>query len=314
MPPGRVDGARPVVQSAGVAGAAPSGTGEHPFGSRLEILGAAVLFSTGGAAIKATSLTGWQVACLRSLVAAVAVLLMLKSARKGWGLMPVVVGVAYAATMILFVLANKLTTSANTIFLQATAPIYLVVIGPWLLREPLRPRDAVFMLALASGLALFFVGSEAGSRTAPDPFKGNVLAALSGLCWALAVTGLRAMGRRGGHASGSAAAVVAGNVIAFLVCLPMALPIVRVSATDAAVISFLGIFQIGLAYVLLTKGLEHVGALEASLLLLGEPVLNPLWAWLVHGERPRTGSLVGGAVIVTATVVKSVYDARDGGR
>lgn len=285
----------------------------HPLRARLAILGAAVLFSTGGAAIKATALTGWQVACLRSAVAAIAVFLMLPGARRGWGWKPLVVGVGYAATMILFVLANKLTTAANTIFLQATAPIYLVLIGPWFLKEPIRKQDVLFMAALGVGLACFFVGTESGSRTAPDPFTGNVLAALSGFCWALAVAGLRFMGRTGGHAGGTGAAVIAGNTIAFLVCLPMALPFGHVSPADAAVIGFLGVFQIGVAYVLLTTGLQRVPALEASLLLLGEPVLNPLWAWLAHDERPRTGSLVGGAVIVVATVVKSYYDrGRDG--
>src|SRR5512145_3090045 len=135
--------------------------------ARLAILGAAVLFSSGGAAIKATALTGWQVACLRSAVAAVAVLVMLPAARTGWGVMPVVVGVGYAATMILFVLANKLTTAANTIYLQATAPIYLILIGPWLLKEPLRRRDLIFMGALAVGMVFFFLGSDEASRTAP---------------------------------------------------------------------------------------------------------------------------------------------------
>ena len=282
--------------------------------ARLAILGAAVLFSSGGAAIKATTLTGWQVACLRSAVAALAVLVMLPAARKGWGLLPILVGTGYAATMILFVLANKLTTAANTIYLQATAPIYLVLIGPWLLKEPLRRRDLVFMGSLAVGLAFFFVGTESGSRTAPDPATGNVLAVLSGFCWALAVAGLRYMGKRGGSAAGSGAAVVAGNVLACLVCLPMALPIASIGGKDVAVISFLGVFQIGLAYVLLTRGLEKVGAFEASLLLLAEPVLNPLWAWLIHGERPRGWSLVGGAIIVAATVVKALWERGERGR
>lgn len=283
---------------------------DHPLRARLAILGAAILFSTGGAAIKATALTGWQVACFRSAVAAVTVLTILKSARRGFGRLAVVVGLCYAATMILFVLANKLTTAASTIFLQATAPVYLVLLGPWLLKEPIRRREIAFMAALGVGLSLFFMGREAGSVTAPDPFKGNVLAALSGLCWAFAVLGLRFMGRRGGHEGGSAAAVVLGNVFAFALCLPFALPVASVRAQDVGIVVFLGVVQIGVAYVLLTFGLHHVGALEASLLLLAEPVLNPLWAWLVHGERPSTFSLVGGGVIVAATVAKSAYDSR----
>jgi len=282
---------------------------DHPARARWAILGAAVLFSTGGAAIKATHLTGWQVASFRSAIAALAVLAMLPSARTGWGTLPAIVGVVYAATMILFVLANKLTTAANTIFLQATAPIYLVLIGPLILKEPLRSRDLAFMGALGVGLALFFVGTERSYATAPDPIRGNVLAALSGLCWALAVTGLRFMRRSAGSA-GSGAAVVLGNVFAFVFCLPFALPLGAVRGTDVAVVTFLGVVQIGLAYVLLTSGLHHVGALEASLLLLGEPVLNPIWAWLIHGERPSSWSLVGGCVIVAATVVKSVYETR----
>jgi len=283
---------------------------DHPLRARMAILGAAILFSTGGAAIKATQLGGWQVASLRSGIAAVAVLLMVPAARRGWGVLPVLVGCGYAATMICFVLANKLTTAANTIFLQSTAPIYLVLIGPWLLKEPIRRRELAFMTVLLAGLVLFFVGHEPTRVTAPNPVRGNVLALVSGLCWAITVAGLRFMGRRGGHGGGVTASVVAGNVIACLVALPFALPLAHVAPIDLAVVSFLGVVQIGVAYVLLTSGLAHVGALEASLLLLAEPVLNPLWAWLVHGERPSAWSAVGGIVIVAATVVKSLYDAR----
>lgn len=290
-------------------------TVDHPLRSRLAILAAAILFSTGGAAIKATSLTGWQVASFRSGVAALAVLLMLPAARHGFSWLSAAVGVVYAATMILFVLANKLTTAASTIFLQATAPVYLTLLGPWLLKEPIRRREWTFMLCLGVGLALFFVGREAGTVTAPDPFKGNVLAALSGFCWALAVTGLRFIGKAGRPGSGAAGAVVLGNVFAFLLCLPFALPVAAVRPADAAIVVALGVFQIGLAYVLLNHGLRHVGALEASLLLLAEPVLNPLWAWLAHGERPSAWALAGGAVIVAATLGKTLAsgDARGNG-
>lgn len=287
-----------------------AGTVDHPFRARLAILAAAILFSTGGAAIKATHLTGWQVASFRSGIAALAVLAMLPAARRGWGRAPVAVGIAYAATMICFVLANKLTTSANTIFLQSTAPIYLIVIGPLLLDEPIRKREMVFLALLVVGLALFFVGREPARATAPQPVPGNFLALAAGVFWAITVAGLRFVGRGAGHGSGAAAAVVAGNVIACLAALPFALPVAGIAVPDVAVVAFLGVFQIGLAYVFLTAGLTHVGALEASLLLLAEPVLNPVWAWLVHDERPSAWSLAGGAVIVAATVGKSLYDAK----
>ena len=283
---------------------------DHPVRARFSILAAAILFSSGGAAIKATSLTGWQVASFRSGIAALAVLLMLPAARRGWGVRPLVVGVGYAATMICFVLANKLTTSANTIYLQSTAPIYLVLIGPLVLGEPIRRREIGFMAVLVVGLAFFFIGREPVRVTAPHPLQGNVIALLSGVFWAFTIAGLRFIGRSGGPAGGAAASVVFGNLIACVVALPLALPVEHVAPRDVAVIGFLGVFQIGLAYVFLTAGIAHVGALEASLLLLAEPVLNPVWAWLVHGERPSAWSAAGGIVIVAATVAKTLYDAR----
>jgi drug/metabolite transporter (DMT)-like permease len=137
--------------------------------ARLQLLGAAVLFSTGGAAIKAADFTGWQIASLRSGIATVALLLLTPAARRGWTLRQAqgglwraaLVGVAYAGCLTLFVLANRLTTAANTIFLQSTAPLYILFLGPWLLREPIRKQDLGFMLAVGSGLALFFVGGGA---------------------------------------------------------------------------------------------------------------------------------------------------------
>jgi drug/metabolite transporter, DME family len=107
-----------------------------------------------------------------------------------------------------------------------------------------------------------------------------------------------------------ATAVACGNLIAFLVCLPAALPLVGSSRLDVAIILYLGVFQIAGAYYFLTRGLRTVPALEASLLLLVEPVLNPLWAWLVHGERPGPWSLVGGAAILVATTAKTWNDSR----
>jgi len=285
-------------------------TVSHPVRARLAILAAAVLFSSGGAAIKATQLTGWQVASFRSGVAALAVLLMLPASRRGWTGRAAVVGVGYAATMICFVLANKLTTAANTIFLQSTAPIYLVLIGPLILKEPIRRREIAFMAVLLVGLVCFFVGREPARVTAPHPLEGNVLALVSGGFWAMTIAGLRFVGRTGGPAGGVAASVVIGNLFACLLALPAALPVAAVAPADVAVILFLGVAQIGLAYVFLTHGITQVGALEASLLLLAEPVLNPLWAWLVHGERPSPWSAAGGIVIVTATLAKSLYDAR----
>jgi drug/metabolite transporter (DMT)-like permease len=274
---------------------------------RLEILGAALLFSTGGAAIKATTLTSWQVASFRSGVAAVVLFLLLREARRGWSWHVLPVGVAYAGTMILFVAANKLTTSANTIFLQDTAPLYVLLASPFLLHEKIRRRDLAFMGVMALAMALFFVGRPPRAITAPNPALGNVLALLSSGFWAATIMGLRWLGSRPGGGGSTLPAVVMGNAIAFLACLPFALP-VHGTAKDVAVVGYLGVFQIGLAYVLLSSGIRHLTALEASTLLLLEPALNPFWAWLVHGENPGFWPLVGGALILGATLAKTAFD------
>ena len=275
--------------------------------SRLQILAAAVLFSTGGAGIKLCALSGWQVAGFRSGVAALAVLLMMPDARRHWGWRPLMVSIAYAAMLILFVSGNKLTTAANTIFLQSTAPLYVLLLSPWLLREPTTRRDLLFMAVLALGLATFFVGVHPSFTSAPDPGRGNVIAALSGVAYGVTIVGLRWLSRREDGSVG--AAIVGGNLIAFLFCLPWALPVETGTTTDWLVIGYLGTFQIGLAYVCFRAGVRHVPAFEASLLLLLEPVLNPVWAWAVQGEHPGSWSLLGGGTILTAVVVKTSIDA-----
>jgi drug/metabolite transporter (DMT)-like permease len=277
--------------------------------ARLKLVGAALLFSTGGAAIKATTLTGWQVASFRSGIAALAVLLLAPEARRGWSWRAVLVGVAYAATLVLFVTANKLTTSANTIFLQATAPLYMVVLSPWLLGERVRRQDLLVMAAVAIGLILVLAGHDAPVVTAPNPGRGNLLAAASGLTWALTVCGLRWVGAD--KAGGSAVpAVVAGNLIAFGAALPFALPLIAPQPVDWIAVTYLGVFQIGVAYLLVSSALRRVTAIEASILLLVEPALNPFFAWLVHGEKPSAFAVAGGLIILGATTLRTWLDAR----
>jgi drug/metabolite transporter, DME family len=272
--------------------------------ARLSLLAAAALMSTGGAAIKLCTLSSWQVASFRSGVAALALLWLMPVRRRDFNRHALLGGAAYAATMILFVLANKLTTSANAIFLQSTAPLYILLLAPWLLGEPTRRADLVVMAAMAVGLGLFFVGEQPAFATAPQPLRGNLVAAVDGLTWALTVMALRWSSRDA--ASSSGAMLLTGNVIAFLVCLPLALPVGSVSGLDGSVIVYLGAAQIALAYMLATSGLRHVKALEGMLLLLLEPVLNPLWSALVHGERPGMWALIGGAIVLAATIINTL--------
>lgn len=282
---------------------------KSPVRSRLLLVAAALLFSTGGAAFKATTLTAWQVASFRSGIAAAVLLAALPEARRGWRAAIVPVAAAYAATLILFVLANRLTTAADAIFLQSTAPLYLLLLGPLLLGERLRWGDVGFMAAVLAGIGLFFVGAEERSATAPDPRLGNWLGLASGLTYALMLAGMRWLARRG-HGESALAATTLGNLIAFAAVLPMALPVHAAGAVNVAVLLYLGVFQVGLAYVFLTRGIRHVRGVEATTLLMAEPVMSPVWAWLVHGERPGTWALAGGGVIVAATLVNTWRHAR----
>lgn len=275
---------------------------------RLQILAAAALFSTGGAALKASVLDTWQVAAFRAVLGGLTVLAFVPAARRGFSGRAWAVGAAYAATGLLFVAANKTTTAASTIFLQSTSPLYIVVLGHWLLHERVRHRDLVFMAVLAAGLVLLILGTPLPSRTAPDPLRGNVLAALCGMTVAVMMVGLRGLGRSRAGAGSAPAAVVLGNAMIVAAALPFALPSPSLGVRDMAVLGWLGIFQIGVAYALMLAGLRHVQALEASLLMFIEPVLSPLWAWLAHGESTGPWTVAGGAVVLAATAVHMAYE------
>ncbi|MEO5799392.1 MAG: DMT family transporter [Gemmatimonadales bacterium] len=273
---------------------------------RLRIALAALLFSTGGAAIKASDFGAYQVASFRSGVAALTLLILIPKAWRGFGWKPLLVGVAYALTLVSFVLANRLTTSANTIYLQSTAPLYLLLLGPWLLREPIRRRDVPILFAVVGGLVLVFLGDDAPSTTAPDPLRGNLFAVVSGLSYALMICGLRWLGRDGDAGGRGIAACIMGNIIACLAILPMALPVGSHPFRAWSVILYLGIFQIAGAYVLVATGIRSVPALEVSLLLLVETAFNPVWSWWLLHEVPSALALLGGGLIIVATVLQAV--------
>jgi len=276
--------------------------------ARLLALTAAVLFSTGGAGIKVESFSAAQVSAVRSGVAALALLLWLRG-RVRWTPRSLAAAVIYAATLSSFVGATKLTTAANAIFLQSTAPLYLLLLAPLVLHERVRRREVMFLSAIAVGMVLCFIGRPAPTSTAPNPALGNWLGIASGLAWALTLVTLRHIGRDD-RGDDTTVAVVAGNVLACCAALPFALPMPRGTPPEWITLASLGVFQIGLAYVCLSSAIRHLPALEISLLLLLEPVLNPVWTWIFRGEDPGGWTIVGGAVIVGATTIKLLVEAR----
>ena len=247
-----------------------------------------------------------QVASIRSGIAAAALLFWMRG-RVAWSWPTFAIGVVYAATLTLFVTSTKLTTAANAIFLQSTAPLYIVILAPLLLGERFRSRDLVFLAAVGAGLGLCFAGRPEATVTAPDPATGNLLGVICSLTWAFTLMGLR-WGHRSGEGIGISAVIV-GNAMAFVVGLPFLWPLPSASAGEWATMAYLGVFQIAVAYIFLTSAVAHLPALDVSLLLLLEPVLNPIWTWLVRGEESGIRTLVGGAIIVIATGGKALYDS-----
>ena len=273
---------------------------------RSKIIAAAVLFSTGGAAIKWCSFGGWQLAAFRATIAMLTIVVLLPEARRGWSWRTVLVGFAYAATTLLYVQANKHTTAASAIFLQSTSPLFILLLAPVLLGEHATRRDIAQIAVMAVGMALFLLGMDRPSATAPNPALGNALAAICAVTWAFTVMGYRWLAARG---SSVAAAAVSGNITAATIAWIMAQPLTSGRPADWAVVVFLGVCQLGIPYLFLSRAVPRVRALEVGLFLLIEPVLKPIWAWLVHGETPGLATIAGGVLILGSTAVRMLIDS-----
>ncbi len=272
--------------------------------ARFNLIIGALLFSTGGVAIKAATLTGWQISCFRSLLGGVAIFVLLPRARRGWSWRSLVVAVPFAATFTLFTLANKLTTAANVMFLEDTAPLYILLLGPLLLGEQIRRRDLAFVAALVVGLLLIVGSTHEPLDSATDPRLGNLLGVCAGATWALTLTGLRWLASRSpSDEDQPEAAVVAGCFLAAAAAACFVFPLDQATTSDWLIVVYLGVFQIGLAYYFITQGIRMLSALETSLLLLVEPVFAPIWAWLLLAEHPGGFAILGGAVVILATAV-----------
>ena len=274
---------------------------------RSKIIAAAVLFSTGGAAIKWCGFGAWQLAACRASIAMLTILILLPEARRGWSWRTAVVGVAYAATTLLYVQANKHTTAASAIFLQSTSPLFILLLAPWLLGEHATRRDIAQMAVMGAGMALFLLGIDRPSATAPNPALGNALAAICAVTWAFTVMGYRWLAGRG---LSVAAAAVSGNAAAATLSFVMAQPLAVGRPADWAVVVFLGVCQLGIPYLFLARAVPQLRALEVGLFLLIEPVLNPIWAWLVHGETPGPTTIAGGVLILGATAGRMILDVK----
>lgn len=259
---------------------------------------AAVLWSSGGILIKLVDWNPVAIAGTRSGIAAIVMMIYLRKPvkvkkEKAIG------ALFYSATVILFVIANKMTTAANTILLQYSAPVWVALMSGWILKEKVRKLDWAAIAAVMVGMVLFFVGDLKVGQ-----MLGNVIAVLAGVTLAGLVVCLKLV------KDGTPVEVpLMGNVLTFIVALPFILG----SMPDAKSILglvLLGIFQLGISYILFAEASKHVSAVEAILIPVIEPLLNPIWVFIFAGEAPGPFAIVGGLVVVVAVVVRSLMVAR----
>jgi drug/metabolite transporter (DMT)-like permease len=256
----------------------------------LSIVIAALLWSTGGIGIKAVVDPALKVTFYRSIFAAITLFVIFRrDVRIKWSPAVAIAIISYGACLTTFVTATKWTTAANAIFLQYAGVIWVLLLAPFFLGEPMRRRDVIAIVVALGGMALFFVGKFEARGMA-----GNAMALLSSVFFAMMILALRR------ETAASRAAVTWGNVALSLALLPFVAHDLALTMKSLLALLFLGVFQIGFAYAFFVRGLKHVTATEASLTGMLEPVANPIWVLLFLGERPSAYAIAGGAIVLAA--------------
>jgi len=255
----------------------------------------AVLWSTGGLLIKWIAWPALAVAGMRSAIAAIVLLLVLRQWRTRWSWWLGSGALAGAASMLGFVVATKLTTAANAIFLVYTAPLYVALLSPWVLHEPIRRGDWLTLL-----LALLGLGCFCFEQLTLEGWVGNLCALGSGLATAWLVVCLRKQA-----ATSPLSMLVLANVLVAIVGVPWmftAMP----DRMSWGLLLIAGVGQLGLPLVLYGKAIPHVRAMEAVLIPVLEPVLNPIWVLVFVGEVPSGWALLGGVIVLSAVTMRGL--------
>jgi drug/metabolite transporter (DMT)-like permease len=259
----------------------------------------ALLWSTGGLFVKLVHWHPLSIFSARGLVASVVFLIWLRRVPLRFTPFLVAGAAGYMGAQFLFIFSTRMTTAANAIFLQYTAPIYVLIFGVWFLGERPRRIDWITMVVIFAGMMLFF-----GQDLTFEGLYGNLAAILGGVALAVMIVCTRA--QKDSH---PAQIFLIGSCLGGLIGLPSVLQETW-SLTDVAIIAYLGIFQTGLAAALYSIAIRQVPALESNLILMLEPVLNPLWVFLVIGESPVPLALLGGAVVLGAIATRAIVGAR----
>ncbi len=255
----------------------------------------AVLWSSGGVLIKQLHWNTMAIAGSRSLIASLLILAIMKKPHFNWTFAQVGGALSYSATVIMFVVANKLTTASNAILLQYTSTIYVAILGALILKEKVKPVDCLTIFTTLGGVALFFMGG-----LTLDKMLGNIVAAASGLSFAFLVIFMRK--QKDGSPSES---ILLGNIITAVAGMPFMFRSAP-GASDIANLLVLGVLQLGLPYFLYSIAVKGVTAIEAVIIPIIEPVLSPVWVLIFMGEVPGKLSLIGGGIVLGSLALREV--------
>lgn len=267
---------------------------EHQKGI-LAVLAAALLWSTGGLFIKLVTFDAIQISFFRSFFAAIVFLILFKKDILYANGFTFINALLYSALLILFVIATKTTTAANAIFLQYTAPIYVLIFEPVINKTKYEKINIITIIVCFGGMILFFIG-----KFSPGYETGNIFALLSGVAYAAFLIGMRKNKKEYQFSS-----IFYGNIIVSLICLSSIFHLSNITTPNLMMVIFLGVFQIGIAYAFFSFGLKRILAIEASLLSMIEPTLNPVWVFLGYGEIPSVMAIIGGIIIISAISVRA---------
>jgi drug/metabolite transporter (DMT)-like permease len=265
----------------------------------LFLILAAILWSTAGVLVKALDWGPLSILAGRGIFTSILFMIYMRRLPQKVTRWTLLAAAGSIATQFLFITSTKLTTAANAIFLQYTAPIYVVLLAYWLLREKPSRTDWIAMAIIFLGLILFF-----GDQLSPDGLYGNVLAVLSGVTSAIMMVSFRA--QKDGSPEDS---ILIASVVIAILGFPSILKETQ-TVVNWLSIAYLGIFQIGLAFIFFTRGIKHIPALEANLIGTLEPILNPVWVFLFLGERMGKSALLGGLVVLVGVIVSAAGSAR----
>lgn len=263
----------------------------------------ALLWSTAGIFIKLLPWNPIVIAGGRSLISAGVFFLYMRHENTPFVInrASILGGIATSATFTVFVVANKLTTAANAIVLQYSAPIFILILSTLFYHQKFKKGDIITVGITMLGISLFFFDELSGGYLA-----GNILAIISGLCFAsmFVITG-------NANVESRASGILLGHLITFTIALPfMILSDTSITTSNIMIIIAMGIFQLGIPYILYGMAVRKCSPLTCSLISVIEPLVNPIWVLLFYGEKPGFFALIGGGIVISAVVSWTIWSSK----